>query len=555
MNVEPTSSEKIKATMASGWGFGFKLNDAKDVRPSCIEFIKGKTPDDDLLLLAGTTRKEGKNGYTELDGFVTKLIPPAPSPIPDYTSGNADSIETEGKNPTKRIDSTTGRDETVTAICLPPPNPNTGVITHAFVVGSIARTESASNLSGKDPSLAYILMMKLEDMSTIWKQRIPSIHPNGIGGDVLGEGCAVSPDGKMVYLSGTIEGGSALNTGFKNNLSIPSDPNSAPVKPVGGISDVFVVAYDVVFGNIYWAKQFGTVHDDKLARGGGITVDRNEGNVIIMGSTRGPLQRYRASESNRNMQEKRLASDIFMMSLSAENGDFINAPYSSQDSEGASFIAATAPGISPGGIAGIVVTSVFFLCSIVILICRRGRRKKKSSGVAERMWDRSYDDDFSFDQTGGGYKDSLRIVRGGLQHDDWDDGADRISKSASWMKSNPYSKKKSDENSTFLRSLRDEANMTMNKMFKESNANATDPRLDDGASIKSLLTHYREVRKGKLVGEDGRTQPATGIGSSESKKSDFRSNPPPPPPRKDDLSRRSSIGGESADGLAEFTIV
>lgn len=555
MNVEPTVSEKIKATMSNGWGFGFKLNDAEDVRPSCVEFVKGKTPDDDLLLLAGTTRKEGKDGYTELDGFVTKLIPPAPSPIPGYTSDNVDSTETEGKNPTKRIDSTTGRDETVTAICLPPPNPNTGVITHAFVVGSIANSESESNPTGKDPSLAYILMMKLEDMSTIWKQRIPSIHPNGIGGDVLGEGCAVSPDGKVVYLAGTIDGGSVLNTGSKNNLSNPSDPSSPPVKPVGGISDVFVVAYDVIFGNINWAKQFGTVHDDKLARGGGVTVD-NEGNVIVMGSTRGPLQRYRSYGSNRRLQaEERLASDIFVMSLSEENGDFINAPYSSSAGDaasGASFIATATSGISPGGIVGIVITSVFFACSIIVIVCRRGRRKK-SSGPAERMWDRSkYDDDFSFDHAGSGYGDSLRIVRGGLQNDEWDDGADRISRSASWMKNPTYIKKKSEDNSNFLRSLRDEANMTMSKMFKDSDA--TDPRLDDGASIKSLLTQYREVRKGKLVGEESKKQASDNL-SAKSKKSDFRSNPPPPPPRKDDNPRRSSLQGESSDGLAEFTIV
>jgi hypothetical protein len=569
MNVEPTAAEKIKATMTSGWGFGFKLNDAKDVRPSCVEFIKGKTPDDDVLLLAGTTRKNGKNGYTELDGFVTKLIPPAPSPVPDYTTyDDSSNVETESKNPTKRIDSTTGRDETVTAICLPPPNPNTGTITHAFIVGSIANSMSESNPSGKDPSLAYILMMKLEDMSTIWKQRIPSIHPNGIGGDVLGEGCAVSLDGKFVYIAGTIDGGSALNTGSKNNLSIPSDPNSSPVKPVGGVSDVFVVAYDVVFGNINWAKQFGTVHEDKLARGGGVAVD-DDGNVIVMGSTRGPLQRYRSNDgSSTNTQgEQRLASDIFVMSLSEEDGSYINAPHSAS-SDGLS-IASTASGISPGGIAGIVITSVFFLCTFAVFICRRGKRKKKKSyDVAERMWDRNYNDDYSFDHAGSGYRDrsiggrrgsgngtldSLRIVRGEVQDDDWDDGADRISKSASWMKrpNTSYIKKKSEENSTFLRSLRDEANITMSKMFKEPDASATDPRLDDGASIKSLLTHYREVRKGKLVGEDGKKQ-AT---EEKEPKSDFRSNPPPPPPRKDDSSRRSSIGGESADGLAEFTIV
>ena len=173
------------------------------------------------------------------------------------------------------------------------------------------------------------------------------------------------------------------------------------------------------------------------------------------------------------------------------------------------------------------------------------------------MWDRSHDDDYSFDNAMVGYRDrrvdGLRIVRGGMRGDDWDDGADRISRSASWMKSSGSSdsKKKIEENSNFLRSLKAEANSTMSKMFKESDA---DPRLDDGASIKSLLTHYREVRKGKLVGENSH-QTAMEKENGSAKKPDYRSHPPPPPPRDDASQRRPSIGGESADGLAEFTIV
>ena len=566
MSVQPTTSENIKTTMTSGWGFGFKLNDAKDVRPSCIEFIKGKTAEDDILLLAGTTRKDGTDGFIELDGFVTKLIPPTSSPTLDDTAAdNTSTADIESKNPTKRIDSTSGRDETVTAICLPPPNPTTGVVTHAFIVGSIANSMSSSNPSGKDPSMAYILMMKLDDMSTIWKQRIPSIHA-GIGGDVLGEGCAVSQDGSTVYLAGTIDGGAALNVGSKNNLSNPSDPNSATVKPVGGVSDVFAVAYDVVFGNIVWAKQFGTVHEDKLARGGGIAID-DQGNVIIMGSTRGNLQRYRPVEADRNSPgEQRLATDIFIMNLSQQDGSFIYAPYSAsaignEFKKGNSLFTSVASSISAGGIVGVVITSVLIICVFVTYICRRGRRKM-TSNPTERMWDRNYDDySFNHAQSIGGRQgsrysaDGLRIIRGGVSDDAWDDGADRISKSASWMKAHTtsYSKKKSADNSNFLRSLRDEANMTMSKMFNESDT--TDPRLDDGASIKSLLTHYREVRKGKLIGGDeGKKRTADGNGSNKSEV-DFRSNPPPPPPRKDDVPRKTSLGEESTDGLAEFTIV
>jgi hypothetical protein len=73
MDVEPTPDERVKRTMNAGWGFGFKLNDANDVRPSSIVFVRGRTPDDDLLLLGGTTRKDGIDGRPDdLDGFISK---------------------------------------------------------------------------------------------------------------------------------------------------------------------------------------------------------------------------------------------------------------------------------------------------------------------------------------------------------------------------------------------------------------------------------------------------------------------------------------------------
>ena len=82
--MEPTYDGKVKRTMEKGWGFGFKLNDATDARPSSIVFIKGRTPNDDLLLLGGTARRGDAEGdVRELDGFVTKLLPPAPSLVSD----------------------------------------------------------------------------------------------------------------------------------------------------------------------------------------------------------------------------------------------------------------------------------------------------------------------------------------------------------------------------------------------------------------------------------------------------------------------------------------
>ena len=128
-----------------------------------------------------------------------------------------------------------------------------------------------------------------------------------------------------------------MNTGVANGVDIHL---------IGGSSDVFVVAFDVNFGNVQWAKQLGTVYEDKLARGGGVECD-NEGNVIIMGSTRGGLQRFRPETSDRHRRggrrglqgqaqqlprtSGRMASDVFLMSLSRTDGEYVNAPYNGGD--------------------------------------------------------------------------------------------------------------------------------------------------------------------------------------------------------------------------------
>ena len=584
MDVEPTPEENVKRTMTPGWGFGFKLNDANDVRPSTIVFVKGRTPNEDLLLLGGTTRKDGPNGGEELDGFITRLNPPAPSPVEDQTFGTSVEIQDESDHQTKRIDSTTGRDETVTAICVPPPDRDGMAVSHVYVVGSTS-SDRGTQAQGRDPSLAYILKMRLDDLSTIWKEHLPSIHPTGLGGDVLGEGCAVSPDGSMVYLSGTIDGGSALNTGVPNmNIS-----------PIGGKSDVFVVAYDVQFGNIQWAKQLGSVYEDKLARGGGVHAD-NEGNVIIMGNTRGGMQRPRPSDQNH------MSSDVFIMSLSRADGEYVNAPYAGvtvSSSGGATSSASNTKetdvqwedppgggGMSAGGKAGISIIVLALAAGVLLILRRRTSRHRHSrfdasDGDVLRAWD-NQGDDFSFNNRSLGGRQSSTVITGrspggsmrDAEMDDWDDGTG-ISRNATWMSGGfgstrragsgdgdndsvqsagssssrgSRSSYKSQENSDFLSSLRKEANATMNKMVKDSEV---DPRLDDGASIKSLLTHYRDAKKGGLIEGDSESVASGGSGGSSGKKASRKKPPPPPPPRK----KKDDNEAMSADGLAEFTIV
>jgi len=607
MDVEPTYDEQVKRTMTSGWGFGFKLNEANDVRPSSVVFIKGRTPNEDLLLLGGTTRRGNDaddGGEGELDGFITKIVPPAPSPVADRTTGSSveDAMEDESIHPTKRIESTTGRDETVTAICLPPPDIE-GVTAHAFVVGSTASLEPGSN-----PSMAYILKMRLDDLSTVWKEHVPSIHPSGLGGDVLGEGCAVSPDGELVYLSGTVDGGSALNTGMRG----------METRPVGGASDVFVVAFDDDFGNVQWAKQFGTVREDTLARGGGIECD-NEGNVIVVGSTRGGLQRFRSDATpgdrrGRGLQGQgqalpqtsggRMASDVFVMSLSRADGDHVNAPFvgggvalgasgGSNDAASSTAPATVDPvhnsggGMSPLGKAGISLVVIGIVAALSFLAVRGLRRKsRKRYDADERMWENDGGENFSYDRRGGqfgGRRVSAPLcgVGGASGDEDWDDGTERISKNATWMDNDDDSSVRSigssssrgsrskKKNSDFLASMRREAASTMTKMVKDNDSGGksnttSDPRLDGGASIKSLLTHYREVRKDTLIYSNSDENSSTeGDNNDKSKKGrsgkkkgkGMRSPPPPPPPRTKKKDQAAATATTEPDGLADFTIV
>jgi len=532
-------------------------------------------------------------------------------------------MQNESIHPTQRIDSTTGRDETVTSICLPPPDPLSGLVTHAYVVGS-------SEASSRASSQAYIVKIRLDDLSIAWKEHVPSVRPaaglssssSSSGGDVLGEGCAVSPDGTRVFLAGTISGSSAVDGRIIFNGG-GADDGTTP-RPVGGISDVFVIAFDVDFGNAMWARQLGTVNEDKLARGGGIACD-NEGNVIVMGSTRGGLQRPRQDGA-----DPRLPSDVFVMSLSGADGRHVHAPYGGGNGSGSpvapSSSSAVAPaagsssGLSAGAAAGISIAVIIACCALLALGLRRRRssRYDESGDDVLRSWNSG--DDFTFGDRhstsgggskrgGGGSGSMLRIVRGGGNdgdNDDWDDGSESVSRNATWMSQGggggggrrrggngdgdalsiasagsgssrrSYKSKHQDENSDFIASLRQEAHSTMKKMVRDpssdgANAAATsDPRLDGGASIKSLLSHYREVKKETLFdddssegsrsaksrGERGQNDASEGVGKDLANASKRRGPPPPPPSRRKHSNQSSSSGSaSSASGLSEFTIM
>jgi hypothetical protein len=132
-----------------------------------------------------------------------------------------------------------------------------------------------------------------------------------------------------------------------------------------------------------------------------------------------------------------------------------------------------------------------------------------------------------------------------------------------------FKSKRQDENFDFIASLRQEANSTLKKMMKDPpdspDSMTSDPRLDGGASIKSLLSPYRDVKKetlfdddkheaskgAKVQGKRGQNNALKKDGEDLANKANRKGPPPPPPPRGKNLS--SSVG--SANGLSEFTIM
>ena len=111
-------------------------------------------------------------------------------PVANQTAGStvAGALQDEGTRPTKRIKLTNRRDMTMTTLCLPLLDPCTEVVGHTYVM------DSATVLVGWAQK-AYIIKMRLDNLSTVWKAHVSSIHPKGICGKLLGERCGVAPDG------------------------------------------------------------------------------------------------------------------------------------------------------------------------------------------------------------------------------------------------------------------------------------------------------------------------------------------------------------------------
>ena len=155
---------------------------------------------------------------------------------------------------------------------------------------------------------AFLLKLNGETLETLWTRELSALPTSGsrkATPQAWGLGCAVDWRGSHMFWAGTVKDGATISVeGSTSNTSS------------SGGDDIFTVKVEASEGKIVWTSQMGTPNDDTLATGRGIVSDR-EGNVIILGNTRGSFMREKSELG------KRITNDVVVFSLNGEDGSHL----------------------------------------------------------------------------------------------------------------------------------------------------------------------------------------------------------------------------------------
>jgi len=335
--------------MKQEWCQEFAPEGGVDVRPSGLLFAPSGDPTgkDDTLVMVGTTSGFGNafgmagasNGYQsqdstsglDLDGFIMKIRTDT-----GVFAGHSkfDPVSSTFINMhSHRIQSLPMKDDIVAGLCSKPLllSGNQEKMRHIYVVGS---TESmlpgiANGLrdstflsnyplrNGTKSMEAFLMKVDLDTLDPVWTVQVGAIN-NNMKGNAFGFGCAVTPDGDDIYLTGMVnQGGLVTDFSTEDFRGIPSNAH--------GGTDVFIASYKTTDGSRTFVRQVGSTRDDFPSRGSGcITADRL-GNAILTGHTRGSLARKRdAAEYKFGDNGSYAAADIFVMSFDRATGNHVD---------------------------------------------------------------------------------------------------------------------------------------------------------------------------------------------------------------------------------------
>jgi len=338
--------------MKQEWYQEYQPEGGVDVRPSGLLFAPSGDPTGkgDTLVMVGTTSGFGNafgmaganNGYQsqdstsglDLDGFIMKIRSDT-----GVFAGHSkfDPVSSTFINMhSRRIQSLPMKDDIVAGLCSKPLqlSGNQEKMRHIYVVGStesmlpgIANGLRDNNFlsnhpvpNGKKSMEAFLMKVDLDTLDPVWTVQLGAIYTGGVNmkGNAFGFGCAVTPDGDDIYLTGMVnQGGLVTDFSTEDSRGIPSTAH--------GGTDVFIASYKTTEGSRNFVRQVGSTRDDFPSRGsGGITADRL-GNAILTGHTRGSLVRKRdAAEYKYGDNGSYAAADIFVMSFDRATGNHVD---------------------------------------------------------------------------------------------------------------------------------------------------------------------------------------------------------------------------------------
>ena len=196
----------------------------------------------------------------DMDGFILKMDP---------ISGEL--VGTNGHRSSTRLDSINHMDDWVLGVC-------TDVFDESamYVVGKSQgkiRDLSDDQQPPEGTTHAFVAKVKIETLTAEWLHHFTMQANQDALAHAAAYGCAVTTD-NLLYVAGVVDDGAKMN--------------DASIAPGAAMDDVFVAQLNGRSGEVNWIQQVGSDQSDRLAKGGGISVD-NDGNAIVYAETAGSM--------------------------------------------------------------------------------------------------------------------------------------------------------------------------------------------------------------------------------------------------------------------------
>jgi hypothetical protein len=278
------SMPSLRPTLAEVWTIDMKTNEGYSVQLGAV-----KTLTVQKVIVAGSTKGTGEFFGSQvsskyINGFVSTVHAQSASLLQSIRVGSQSGN-------TRILGLCTFGDADVYIVGMTDANLMSGNLTPASIVRS-------------GYYQAFIKRVDVATMQTYWTYQLGGLHPFEFA-QVHGIACAVTPDGKHVYMAGTVKDGAVISLDGESASGFNA-----------GQDDVFVLQLETANGTAMYAKQFGTSADDSLGNGDSIASDK-DGNLVVVVNTKGSLLRNKSSLTDSDV------ADVVVMSLNRTTGDHL----------------------------------------------------------------------------------------------------------------------------------------------------------------------------------------------------------------------------------------